>query len=818
MRHDTREPPSLLADRYAIQRRIGRGGMATVYLAHDRKHDRDVAVKILHADLTESLGADRFLREIGIAARLTHPNILPLYDSGEVAGMLYYVMPFVAGESLRDHLSRQRQLSLEEAVRIGCEAAAALDHAHRQGIVHRDIKPENILLADGHAVLADFGIARAIDHAQQARLTVTGLQVGTPHYMSPEQSSGEAGLDGRTDIYALGCVLYEMLAGEPPFTGPTAQSIIAKRLAGPVPRVRAVRPAVPTQLETVLLRALDPVPADRYATAEQFRAALAACPVDEASRYLGQLGTARGRSRRRRTRALTAIAAAVTLAIASWLATRTRAGSMPELRTLAVLPITNVSGDAEQTYLADGLTDAVIGDLMRVPGLRVTSRASVMRYATAGMSMNVPGMGGSGASANSADMPTGPTKSLSEIAEELKVDLVMQASLARSGDSIRVAASLIQPATRQRIWNTEHVRHVRDVFALQQDLVAGVTGVVARGAEGNRIAKGQPSHDPLAHDAFLKGAYYQAHWKLPQAIEAFQRAVDIDPAHAPAHAGLSRAYYFMAFFGDLPPAIALGSMRRAANAALAQDSLLSEAHGQMALVKMLQEWDWDGAERHFERALELSPSHAQVHHDYAHFLLARGRQRESLEMTARAVALDPVNPMLISCLGWHSLFDSRTAEAIAYAAEAYAMMPDQWAQVVRGWALLGQNKPDSALQAFREATRLSASAFNQAALGYALAVTDRTAEARQVLAALLARADHEYVSAYDIATVYAGLGDRDETFKWLRRAAEERSTFFVHLGWDLRFAKVQDDQRYRRLLEGELGLRAPTRVVAAVGS
>lgn len=277
--------PSILAERYEIVRRIGSGGMATVYLARDQKHDRDVAVKILHPELAQSLGAERFLREINIAAQLTHPNILPLHDSGEAGGLLYYVMPFVVGESLRDRLTREKQLPLDEALRITCEVASALDYAHRQNVVHRDIKPENILLQDGHAMVADFGIARAIGSASEGSLTATGMTLGTPQYMSPEQSTGEQALDGRSDLYSLASVLHEMLAGEPPFTGPTAQTVIAKRLSGPPPRIRAVRPSIPVALEEALLRALDPIPADRYPNLEQFRLALASCSQESGEHW-----------------------------------------------------------------------------------------------------------------------------------------------------------------------------------------------------------------------------------------------------------------------------------------------------------------------------------------------------------------------------------------------------------------------------------------------------------------------------------------------------------------------------------------------------
>src|SRR5437870_5900745 len=263
-----------LAGRYTIERELGRGGMATVYLAQDRKHHRQVAIKVLKPELAAALGPERFLREIDTAARLTHPHILPLHDSGEAEGFLFYVMPYVEGESLRDRLSREKQLPLGDAVQIAREVADALSYAHSRDVVHRDIKPENILFESGHAVVSDFGIARAITQAAGARLTETGIPVGTPAYMSPEQASGGGPIDGRSDVYSLACVLYEMLVGEPPYTGPTAQVVIAKRFTDPVPSVRRLRETVPPAVDAATTRALAKAPADRFATAAQFAEAL----------------------------------------------------------------------------------------------------------------------------------------------------------------------------------------------------------------------------------------------------------------------------------------------------------------------------------------------------------------------------------------------------------------------------------------------------------------------------------------------------------------------------------------------------------------
>jgi tetratricopeptide (TPR) repeat protein len=410
----------------------------------------------------------------------------------------------------------------------------------------------------------------------------------------------------------------------------------------------------------------------------------------------------------------------------------------------------------------------------------------------------------------------GPPKSLAEVGRELKADVVMQASLTRVGDSVRISATLVDPGTGRPLWTHAYVRHMRDLFSLQLEVAGAVAAVIGDRGESGAAAP-RPAvrpANPAAHDAYLKAVYYQAHWRLPDAIAAFEKSVALDDDFAPAYAGMARAYYFSAFFGDMAPGVALGKMQFAAGRALERDSLLAEAHAQMALVKMLHEWNWEAAEGSFRRALALSPNDAQIRHDFAHFLLALGRRQESLVQTEEAVALDPANPMLLSCMGWHSLFDRQYAQAMEYASESNRMMPDFWAQVVRGWAFLGEAKPDSAVLALREAVRLTPSAFAAAALGHGLATTGQVAEARRILRELLARHEHEYVSSYDIASIYAGLGDRDEAFKWLRRAADERSTFLVHLGWDSRFEGLRPDPRYRELMVERLALPAPISAVA----
>jgi serine/threonine protein kinase len=373
-------PNSVIADRYRVSREIGRGGMATVYQARDLKHDRDVALKVLSSELPAPSGAERFLREIAFTARLDHPHILPLLDSGESDGLLYYVMPLVEGESLRDRLKREKQLSIDDALQITREIASALSHAHGHGVLHRDIKPENIMLSGGHARVADFGIGRALSAtAVDNNLTLTGLAVGTPTYMSPEQASGASDVDARSDVYSLACVLYEMLAGQPPYLASSTAALLARKSLEPMPPLRMTRGSVPVEVEQAIAKALAPVPADRFASAREFVQALG-------SRSLTSLPIrAVTRARDARLIVLLALLLVGAVAVAADIGgVRTRlVGSVASDRiaTLAVLPLENLSGDAQQDFLAAGMHEALITGLGRLRGLeRVTARSSVLRY------------------------------------------------------------------------------------------------------------------------------------------------------------------------------------------------------------------------------------------------------------------------------------------------------------------------------------------------------------------------------------------------------------------------------------------------------
>jgi len=751
---------SALGDRYAIESEIGRGGMAVVFLAEDLKHHRKVALKILHPELTATLGAERFLHEIEIVAGLQHPHILPLYDSGEADGLLYYVMPYVEGESLRQRLDREKQLPLGDSLRIAREVASALDHAHARGIVHRDVKPANVLFSGGEAVLADFGVARAVEQAGGDRVTQTGMAVGTPAYMSPEQGSGEEE-DERSDIYALGCVLYEMLAGQPPLTGVTPQATQARRMTETPPPLHHVRASIPVQVDQVLGKAMDPVPADRYVTAQEFAEALAlaAEAKDEVVEKPGH-----------RRLVLAAVLAVVAI-IAAW-QILPRLTSREAVRSIAVLPFVNMSDDASNEYFSDGISEELLNLLGKIPELRVAARTSSFSF-------------------------KGQNLEIREIAERLNVAHVLEGSVRKAGDEVRITAQLIRADDGFHMWSDSWDRTLEDVFSTQDEIAAEVVAQLKVTLLG--AVPTVEETDPEAYALFLQ-ARQLGRLITPESFEQsnalYEQALAIDPDYAAAWAGLADNYYLQAMLGWRPPEEGYLLARELANRALAIDAGHAAAHSSLARIAMYADGDLAAAARHIERALELEPTNPDVALAAAILVRKLGRLDEAVAIAEYAVARDPVNAQTHAQMGWANLAAGRLDEAIASFRTVQALTPElgfplQW---VTGLVLLRKGEPEAALAAIQQASlehQLSISALAYHALG-------QVAESDAAIADLIDKYEQE--QALMIAIVFAFRSEADRAFEWLDKAVEYNADLSNIAAAPLA-ANIHSDPRWLPFLE-----------------
>ncbi|HEY8198108.1 MAG TPA: protein kinase [Gemmatimonadales bacterium] len=619
-----------LAGRYSIKRELGKGGMATVYLVRDVRHDRFVALKVMRPDLASSVGAERFLHEIRITAQLRHPHILPVFDSGEAGsggagGHLWYTMPYVEGETLRQRLVRQRTLPIEEAIRITCEIATALDYAHRRGIVHRDVKPENILIEDEHAVIADFGVARALDRGGAEGLTGTGFAVGTPAYMSPEEASGSGEVDGRADVYALGCVLYEMLAGGPPFAG-TPKAVLAQRLIGPPVSVTKRRSGIPRSVSGAIARALATKPEDRYKSAGEFAETL------EDSLQSGSWLKVAPRSLHWRA---VATAAVVLLVAGSgfvawrqgWLTSAKAAAPAPALRTLAVLPFSN-TGLPRDSHFAGGVTDEIRGRLARLPGLQVIASASTARY-----SDSTP---------------------LKQVSSELGAGYLLTGKVRREANTsgrsqVQVSAELIQvsdaspPVTR---WQQVFDVAATDLPQVQTSIAREIAGALGLGlGQSQGPAAGlEQQRDPDAYEAYLRGQQIirqgaSAPADLQRAIAEFEQAVKKDSTFAAAWAQLGWAKAAL-WNNSTVDGKLLEEARSHGELALRMGGAPAEAHQVLAFYHIMK-GNRGAAREETRMGLEADPSNARLVGYTASFLELEGRWQDALRFRQRAVTLDP---------------------------------------------------------------------------------------------------------------------------------------------------------------------------------
>jgi serine/threonine protein kinase len=738
---------SAIADRYRILEEIGRGGAATVYLAEDLKHGRRVAIKVLRPVPGGAYEPQRFLREIRIAAGLAHPQILPLHDSGECGGLLYFVMPYAGCETLRDRMARDGQLPIDAALRIVRAVSAALAYAHRHGIVHRDIKPENILLQEGEPVIADFGVAMALSAAAGDSVYVTdrGFAVGTPAYMSPEQASAEPALDGRSDQYSLACVLYEMLSGEPPFAGTGARATMARHAIETPAAIRTRRPTVPMAIDRALARALAKSPGERFPGMTEFADALIA-PVPEV------------------------------IPVAD-------AGTVREARTIAVLPFVNASGDPENEYLSDGITDELIIALSKVEGLNVASRTSV--FALKGLREDVRSLGA-----------------------RLNVSAMLEGTVRRAGNRLRITVQLIGVADGRTLWSERYDREAADVFAIQDEIARTIVTTL-RATLLRDLGDAPPvryTANPRAYHLYLKGRYWwnrRTQAGIAEGIKYFEQAIAEDPGYALAYTGLADSYALQVDYRGAPVQEGMERAKGLARKSLTLDDTLAEAHTSLGWVSFIYDWDWPAAGAAFARALECNPAYSVARQWHSWFLLAMGRVEESLAEGRRAIELDPASVSIRRSMGWLYHYARQPAAALEHLRRALAMNPtaDETHRLL-GLAYLQLGKHDEAAAAFREAVAASDSpALATADLGVVAAARGRPAEARAVLDGLRVEAREHYVSPVAFAVLYLALGEFDSAFEALERAHRDRRGWLAYLKVEPAVDPVRGDPRFVGLLE-----------------
>jgi len=739
-----------LAGRYALERELGEGGMAVVFLAQDLRHDRRVALKVLRPEISAEIGAERFLREIKMAAGLTHPHILPVFDSGEADGLLFYVMPNMEGNSLRQRLERERQLPLEDALRITREVASALDYAHRHHVVHRDIKPENILLHERSAMVADFGIGKAL--SGDASITQTGMTIGTPAYMSPEQASGEKEIDGRSDLYSLGCVLYEMLSGEPPFTGPTAQAVIVKRLVDPIPKVRTTRD-VPEAVDDAVTRVLSRTPVDRFPTAAEFAEAL-------------QLISRDGSAGPHRT-------------------PPDSPKSQPAQKSIAVLPLTNMSADPENEYFADGMTEEIINALAKVPGLQVASRSSC--FAFKGKEVDIHAAG-----------------------EKLGVGSLLEGSVRKVGNRIRITAQLVNVDSGYHLWSETYDRQLEDVFAIQDEISRAIVEALKLrlGRDTDQLVV--PTKNLEAYNLYLKARFFFHRFTEPglrKSLDFYQHVLLQEPGYARAYAGIADCWCSLA--DDwVAPDDAYPRAKAAATRALQHDPELAEAMTSLGKVLCWYEWDFAGAEQQLRRAVTLSPNYAEGHWAFGSALPAVGLLGEAIEEMRKALSLDPLYPQYSRWIARFLLYAGDYLEAIAQSQKTLELNEDYFqAYLDIGSGHLARGQPERALEWYRKGQALESSVRSyDAHIVRALAALNRGDEAEEIMARLEEESRQHYVRAEVLAMGYAALGKSDSAFASLERAFQTRSAGLIYLHLDPGYQPLRGDPRFAALV-ARIGLK-----------
>jgi serine/threonine protein kinase/Tfp pilus assembly protein PilF len=773
--------------RYEVIEELGEGGMGIVYKVFDRKIEDNVALKVLAPEIAgDEKTIERFRNELKLARNISHRNVCRMYDLSEEEKTPFITMEFVPGENLKNLIKRIGQLSQTKALSIAKQVCEGLAEAHRLGVVHRDLKPQNIMVdGEGNARIMDFGIARSI---RTKSITETGMIIGTPEYMSPEQVEG-VGVDPRSDIYSLGVILFEMLTGQVPFKGETPLSVILKHRTEQPPDPQKFDDKIPAAISLLILKCMEKDKNRRYQSADALLTDIVAIEKDltlSKTVKLGRKGRKAALFRERKNAVIAVLAVLVVALVVTGLFFYPGVfkGEQESLRSIAVLPLKNLSSVSTQEYLADGMTEALISNLAQIEALqRVISTTSVMQYKDT-------------------------TKPLPEIARELGVDAIVEGSITVSNQRVRVNVQLIEARKDQNIWSNSYERDLRDILALQSELARAIAReikIAVTPAEQARLALTRPVN-PEAYQLVLRA---RSLWNkrteadLLRAKELFEQAIELDSSYALAHAGLADAYNMLASYYFVSPSEAYPKAREAAQTAMELDENLAEAYTSLARVKYRYEGDWFGAETDYNWAIELNPSYAVAHQWYGSLLRDMGRFDEALVQLERAKELNPFSLSINTSIAFLYYYARQYDQAIAQGKQALQMDPDfHWAYDVIALAYLQKGELKEALAAFQKAVSLSeSSADYRCHLAQAYSLTGMTEDARSILEQLLLSEESMHVPLHEIALIYESLNEGENALAYLQRASDEQSFIVGASVMDPRWDRFRVDPVYTELLE-----------------